>query len=393
MKSYIKSIIFLSYILVGGNYVCGMDQKNKRPEPAPGRTIIATFNIAEKNANEDVLIINDSRYSEVDTMTGIDRIEIYKLCNNNEIQVGHRDGGNEDGKNGETHNFSSEGMYKIYYFFKEDVIITDMSYMFSWCDSLTNLDLSNFDTDDVRDMNNMCRSCDNLQSVEFGNKFNTNSVEDMSYMFSGCKCLTYLNLSNFNTNSVTNMSRMFSGCSSLTELKISNFTTPKVTDMSYMFYNCSSLTSLDLSRFNTNSVKNMSGMFYKCSSLKILDLSNFNTERVNYKDDLFDECSSLETVTTNDGYITKCFEGKSEGQVINQNKEEKKIEDRNNQNINNNGNQCSNVLNTNIKNSDQTLETQEGLSVNIEISNKNQEGDSQAKSKPNSCCCPCCKNR
>ena len=40
----------------------------------------------------------------------------------------------------------------------------------------------------------------------------------MSYMFSGCSSLTSLNLSNFNTNNVNNMSFMFSKCSSLTSL-------------------------------------------------------------------------------------------------------------------------------------------------------------------------------
>ena len=38
----------------------------------------------------------------------------------------------------------------------------------------------------------------------------------MSSMFDGCRNLTELNLTNFNTNKVTNMSYMFSGCSSLT---------------------------------------------------------------------------------------------------------------------------------------------------------------------------------
>ncbi len=37
-------------------------------------------------------------------------------------------------------------------------------------------------------------------------------------MFLGCSSLTSLNLSNFNTNNVKEMSKMFSGCSSLTSL-------------------------------------------------------------------------------------------------------------------------------------------------------------------------------
>ena len=39
-------------------------------------------------------------------------------------------------------------------------------------------------------------------------------------MFSGCSSLKELNLSNFNTNNVTNMSYMFSRCSDELKLKI-----------------------------------------------------------------------------------------------------------------------------------------------------------------------------
>ena len=39
-------------------------------------------------------------------------------------------------------------------------------------------------------------------------------------MFSDCSSLTNLNLSNFNTNNVTNMEYMFFGCSSLTNNNI-----------------------------------------------------------------------------------------------------------------------------------------------------------------------------
>ena len=50
-------------------------------------------------------------------------------------------------------------------------------------------------------------------------------------MFSGCSSLKELNLSNFNTNNVTDMSWMFFKCSSLKELNISNFNTNNVTNI------------------------------------------------------------------------------------------------------------------------------------------------------------------
>ena len=41
-------------------------------------------------------------------------------------------------------------------------------------------------------------------------------------MFRGCSSLTNINLSNFNTQNVKYMSGMFSGCSSLTNLNLIN---------------------------------------------------------------------------------------------------------------------------------------------------------------------------
>ena len=99
-------------------------------------------------------------------------------------------------------------------------------------------------------------------------------------MFSKCKTLTQLNLSNLDTRNITNMHGMFSECYSLIQLDVSNLDTSKVTNTSYMFNNCSSLTKLDLSNFDTSKVTNMSCMFNRCRSLTQLDLSNFNTSRV-----------------------------------------------------------------------------------------------------------------
>ena len=61
----------------------------------------------------------------------------------------------------------------------------------------------------------------------------------MRFMFFGCFLLKELNLSNFNTNNVTNMEYMFYKCSSLKELNLSNFNTNNVINMEGMFSECS----------------------------------------------------------------------------------------------------------------------------------------------------------
>ena len=70
-----------------------------------------------------------------------------------------------------------------------------------------------------------------------------NNVTNMSYMFSGCSSLSSLpDISKLNTNNVTDMSNMFYECSSLSSLPdISKWNTNKVTDMSDMFYECENL--------------------------------------------------------------------------------------------------------------------------------------------------------
>ena len=64
----------------------------------------------------------------------------------------------------------------------------------------------------------------------------------MDYMFNGCSSLTNIDLSNFNTAKVTNMTFMFDGCSSLTSLDLTPLDTRKVTTMYAMFVKCSKLT-------------------------------------------------------------------------------------------------------------------------------------------------------
>ena len=135
--------------------------------------------------------------------------------------------------------------------------------------------------------------CEALEQIEGLEYLNTSEVKDMSSMFSYCTSLTSLDLKNFNTQNVTNMSSMFAYCNELTSLDLKNFNTQNVTDMSRMFFACESLTSLDLKNFNTQNVTDMHGMFSDCPSLTSLDLKNFNTKNVTDMGWMFRDCASL----------------------------------------------------------------------------------------------------
>ena len=170
--------------------------------------------------------------------------------------------------------------------------ISTCGYMFDCCLSVTEIDLSNFDTSHITDMHYMFNGCKSLSSLNLS-KFVISHVTDMNSMFSSCSSLASLDLSNFDTSQVKDMNSLFYGCSLLTSLDLSNFDISQVTDMSNMFYDCSSLDSLDLFNFNTSQVTKMSNMFYRCNSLIFLNISNFNTSQVIFMNNMFRDCSSL----------------------------------------------------------------------------------------------------
>ena len=219
--------------------------------------IVAEIYVKDEDINNDIRILNS--YEECVRSEGREIKEDYK--NEEEIKRCQIEINNELIKFNYFHKFKSKGKYIIKYTFNN--VITKTCFMFYRCSSLTNIDLSNFNTNNVTDMGCMFYKCSSLTNINLSN-FNTNNVTNMEYMFERCKSLTNINLSNFNTYNVTNMGGMFAECSSLTNINLSNFNTNNVTNMGFMFWGCSSLTNIDLSNFNTNNFTDMSWIFRSC---------------------------------------------------------------------------------------------------------------------------------
>jgi len=170
---------------------------------------------------------------------------------------------------------------------------TGMECMFFGCTRLVSLiGLDKWDTSNVTTMRWMFTYCNNLTSIDVSN-FNTSKVTDMRAMFDNCVLLTTLDVSNFNTSNVTDMYAMFYSCNNLTSLDVSNFDTSNVNNMSSMFYNCKNLTSLDVSNFDTSNVTNMTNMFNNCKNLTSLDVSNFDTSKVTNFTNIFNNTPKL----------------------------------------------------------------------------------------------------
>ena len=143
-----------------------------------------------------------------------------------------------------------------------------------------------------------------LSKITFDN-FNTSQVTDMSYMFGNCGSLTSLDVSTFDTNQVTDMSYMFSVCGSLIGINISGINTTNVVHMRGMFYSCSVLKNLTLTNLTFKNTKYTSYMFAYCyaltsrvviDSLSIIDYNSMFTNcSTNYNTEFIVDFSNSDT--------------------------------------------------------------------------------------------------
>ena len=165
------------------------------------------------------------------------------------------------------------------------------------------MNLGNFDTSKVTDMDGMFSYCSSLTSLNISS-FDTSKVTSMSGMFYDCRSLTSLDVSNFNTSNVVNMGYMFYSYGRAEIKGIENFDTSNVYYMHYMFDKCSNLTSLDLSKWDTSKVKSMENMFSNSKKLEVIKLCNFDTSKVTEMNKMFNGSTNLKYVYVGSKWTT-----------------------------------------------------------------------------------------
>ena len=240
--------------------------------------------------------------------------------------------------------------------------VTDMRYMFSWCEGLNSLDLSKFDTQNVEYMNNMFWSSSALKTIYVSDKFVTTKVSSGGDMFKGCTSLkgaidyvaskTDYTYANYNTGYFTlkpsTAYAVFNkvdgtltfryddskpaGAYDLKEGDVrpawndeqstninkvvfdASFAKARPTSCYMWFYSCENLTKIeDIENLNTQNVTDMSYMFYSCERLTSLDVSNFNTQNVTDMSYMFSWCAGLNSLnlsnfdTQNVEYMNNMF--------------------------------------------------------------------------------------
>lgn len=128
---------------------------------------------------------------------------------------------------------------------------TNLSYLFYDCNNISDINLDFSTAVNRTIVTNIFQYCYKLVSIQHINKLNLAKITNISRMFFYCTSLTNLNLSNFKSNFFLYFDDAFYNCSSLEELNLDNFNANTSTEA---FKGCEKLKRV--------SVKNAQGLNY-----------------------------------------------------------------------------------------------------------------------------------
>ena len=185
----------------------------------------------------------------------------------------------------------------VYWYTKANKIYLDTGeYMFYGYTNLINADILDYvRVDNVISIESMFRGCKSLEKIDVSN-WNTKNLANLNFAFYDCQSVEELDVSNWDTSSLNAIDQAFNSMVSVKELNLASWDTSRVTRMSWVFNGCQSLTELDLSSWDTSKVENMRGMFHSTTNLKTLNISNFDTSNVTSMGYMFSGIIKLDTL-------------------------------------------------------------------------------------------------
>ena len=264
-----------------GNYQINPNYQNSLNHPGYQNNQISFRCVYQvDDINKDIRLINDRLFGTVNH----EILAKIKILNGNKKEnlIFHK-------------KFDKTGIHTIDFIIERKIY--NMSFLFSECSSLKQVEFISCDTSNVIFMIAMFRKCIELEYVDLS-VFITSKVIDMNAIFSECRKLKFINgLQNFNTANVINMHGIFQLCQELEYLDLSNFNTSNAQLMMFMFSQCIKLKEIKgIENFNTINCIYMNSMFQGCLELEYLDLSKFNTSKVKDMGWMFNECHKLKEI-------------------------------------------------------------------------------------------------
>ena len=173
--------------------------------------------------------------------------------------------------------------------------VTSINVTFGYCESLTELDLSNWDVSNVDRMMSTFHGCKNLKHIHGLENWNTSNVYTMYTLFYGCESIEELDIGNWDVGNVNNMYYIFTNCESLKDLDIVCWDLHNLTIATCMFTNCINLINLDLSGWDVHNLSS-AGQMFAGSGITHLNLSNWNVESLSYAYRMFANCNKLKSI-------------------------------------------------------------------------------------------------
>ena len=118
----------------------------------------------------------------------------------------------------------------------------------------------------LKSVRKLFTNCERLTSLDLS-EFNLSNCIDMTLMCFMCNRLCNINLKGVDTSKVKSMRKAFVGCSSLSEIDLSSCEPKDLVDVEQMFKGCTSLMEVNLERFgDIQNIKSHAGMWHNTSS-------------------------------------------------------------------------------------------------------------------------------
>lgn len=177
--------------------------------------------------------------------------------------------------------------------------VTTLQY-FARESGIESIDVTNWNTNKCTNFQHVFYQCNKLRTVGDSSNLDFTNAEDISGMFYGCNQLSSLNVENWSFPKLTSLGQLFGYCSSLLDLKVDNWDVSNITNFDYMFTACSSMREYRLLNWNVSNGTSFNNLFSGNTSLRSLDLSTWkpnNPINVYY---MFGELSNVTSYSIKD---------------------------------------------------------------------------------------------
>ena len=159
-------------------------------------------------------------------------------------------------------------------------VMVSLDHLFSDT-SLKYIDVSNWQfNENIHSLSSLFIDSNYLEEIKGINTWDVQYITRINNMFRSCYNLQEIDLSNWNTQLFDTCRSVFAGCKNIKKIDLTGWKTDEVKSFARCFCNCFKLATIKgIENFNMNKCKNIDNLFADCHNLKInVDKWQFTTE-------------------------------------------------------------------------------------------------------------------